>query len=233
MSNKNHKFIALAFLSVQLFFSSTFALGQEAVKIGRSQLSLPDFSQWSISEVSLPGVVYSGDVSGTIPIQSKRMQYKSVDGLVKAVITTSMTKSAVNAQMSWDNTCLKIQANENIYLQDKGSAVRLDCLVVIKAQRLLSMSQRVDPKKQLFGEVVPHTLGGYYVQYSLGLSNGAQTTSFMLLADGLKGLQGDAITNPSKIPDPVVRWAIAFAKANSSALTSFSGDWALPQISFN
>jgi hypothetical protein len=233
MFSPMRRVITAVVIVAPFLLSAPFASAQESIKIGRSQLSLPDTARWVVEDVNMPAVSYTGDVSGSIPMQSKRMQYRSVDDLTKLVLTTSITKGAVNAQMSWDNTCLNIEANENILLKDNGSGTRLDCLVVIKVPSLLPFAKEVDAQKVLFNGVLPHTIGGYYIQYSLGLTNGAQTTSFMVIAEGMRGLSGDPVTNSTKVPDSIVRWAIAFAKANNSALTSFSGDWALPALSFN
>ena len=209
------------------------ASGQEPVKIGRSQLSLPNPSQWEVIEIELPANTYTGDVSGKIPLQTKRLRFKSIDSLTKAVIVTSMTKNAISAQMSWENTCKGLEHHEFLYVRDRGSETRLDCLLIIKTPRLLSLQERIDQNKSLFNEVIPHTLTGYYVQYELGLSNGSQTSSFVFLAEGFNGLAANRLENPTKIPDAVVAWALAFAKENNAALTSLFGNWTLPSFNFN
>jgi hypothetical protein len=214
-------------------FVSTLCPAQDAIKIGRSQLTLPEASRWSTEPVEFPGIPYTGDVSGVIPIDAKRMLFRSDLGLIKAVMTATMTKSAVNAQMSYSNHCANIKASDNVFMLDNGSPVRVDCLIVIKTPNVSAFSRSVDAKKTLFNGVQPHTGSAYYVRFDVGLSNGAKTGSFVLLADGFQGIGGDAITNNSKIPDGVIRWAMAFAKANSSGLTSFSGDWTFPALNFN
>jgi hypothetical protein len=210
----------------------SFCIAQEGVKIGRSQLSLPEYAKWSTEQVDMPSITYTGDVSGIIPLDAKRMHFRSDLGLTKAVITTSMTKSAVNAQMSYPNHCTNIKASENVYTLDKGSPVRVDCLIVIKTPSVAAFTQRIDAKKTLFGSSQPHTASAYYVQFDVGLTNGAKTGSFVLLSEDFQGIGGDSVSNSSKIPDGVIRWAMAFAKANSSGLTSFSGDWTFPALSF-
>jgi hypothetical protein len=213
--------------------ASTMCAAQDVVKIGRSQLTLPEGSRWSTEQLDFPGISYTGDVTGVIPIDAKRMLFRSDLGLIKAVVTTTMTKSAVNAQMSYSNHCANIKPNENIFVLDNGSPVRVDCLIVIKTPNVAAFSQRVDAKRSVFNGHQPHTASAYYVQFDVGLTSGAKTGSFVYLADGFQGMSGDAIANNSKIPDGVIRWALAFAKANASGLTSFSGDWTFPALNFN
>ena len=213
--------------------SPALCMAQEAIKIGRSQLALPEFSRWSVEPVDMPGITYSGDVSGVIPLDAKRMLFRNDLGLIKTVLMAYMTKSVVSAQMSYPNHCTSIKASDNVFTLDKGSPVRVDCLIVIKTPNVAAFSQRVDPQRTLFSGLQPHTASAYYVQFDLGLTNGAKTGSFVLLADGFQGISGDAIPNNSKIPDGVIRWALAFSKANSSGFTSFSGDWTFPAPSFN
>jgi hypothetical protein len=220
------------FLSVTLI-APMLCWAQDAIKIGRSQLSLPDASRWSTEQVNMPGIGYGGDISGVIPVDGKRMTLRNESGLIKAIVTASMTKSAVNGQMSFSNHCANIKPNDNVFTLDKGSPVRVDCLMVIKVLNTAVFMTRIDGTKVLFNSSQPHTASAYYVQFDLGLANGAKTGSFVLLAEGFQGIPGEAISNNSKIPDGVIRWATAFAKANSSGLTSFSGDWTLPALSFN
>jgi hypothetical protein len=209
------------------------SLAQDIVKIGRSQLNLPDFKQWTVEPAELPGLTYSGDASGIIPIESKRMTLRNNDGLIKAVATASMTKSAVSAQMSFSNHCTTIKPNDNVFVLDKGSHVRVDCLIVVKTPNTAAFSKRVDESKIIFNGLQPHTASAYYVQFDLGLNSGAKTASYALLAEGFQGIAGDSISNNSRIPDGVIRWALSFAKANAAALTSFSGDWTFPALIFN
>jgi hypothetical protein len=213
-------------------FAPVLCMAQDSVKIGRSQLTLPESSKWSVEQIEMPGITYTGDVTGVIPLDAKRMSFRNDLGSTKAVITTSMTKSAVNAQMSHPNHCANIKANDNVFTLDKGSPVRVDCLIVIKTPNVAAFTQRIDAKKALFGNSQPNTASAYYVQFDVGLTNGAKTGSFVLLAGDFQGINGDAISNNSKIPDEVIRWAMAFGKANSSGLTSFSGDWTFPALSF-
>jgi hypothetical protein len=207
-------------------------MAQDTIKIGRGQLTLPESSGWSTEQLDMPGITYTGDVSGVIPLDAKRMLFRSDLGLTKAVMTTSMTKSAVSAQMSYPNHCANMKASDNVYTFDKGSPARVDCLIVIKTPNVAAFTQRVDSKKALFGSAQPHTASAYYVQFDVGLTNGSRMGSFVLLAEDFLGIGGDAISNNSKIPDGVIRWATAFARANSSGLTSFSGDWTFPALSF-
>jgi hypothetical protein len=207
-------------------------LAQDTIKIGRSQLTLPESSRWSAEQIDMPGITYTGDVSGVIPLQAKRMVFRNDLGLTKAVITAYMTKSAVAAQMSYPNHCANIKANDNVFILDKGSPVRVDCLIVTKTPNVAAFTQRIDPGKTLFASSQPHTAAAYYIQYDIGLISGAKTGSFVLLSEDFQGINGDAIANSSKIPDGVIRWAMALAKANSSGLISFSGDWTFPALSF-
>jgi hypothetical protein len=212
---------------------STLCVAQDAIKIGRSQLMLPETARWSTEQVNFPNINYTGDVTGVIPIDAKRMLFRNDLGLIKAIIVTTMTKSAVNAQMSYSNHCANVKASDAVFVVDNGSPVRVDCLIVVKTPNVAAFSQRVDSKRILFNGLQPHTAAAYYVQFDVGLTNGAKTASFVYLAEGFQGVGGDAIANNSKIPDGVIRWALAFAKANASGLTSFSGDWTFPALNFN
>jgi hypothetical protein len=219
-------------LLIGLLFSALCA-AQDVIKLGRSQLTLPEASRWTIEPVDFPGITYTGDVSGVIPIDAKRMLFRSDLGLIKAVVTSTMTKSAVNAEMSYPNHCANIKASDSVFMLDNGSPVRIDCLIVIRTPNVAAFSQRIDAKKILFNGMQPHTVSAYYIQFDVGLTNGAKTGSFVYLADGFQGIAGDSIVNNSKIPDGVIRWAMAFAKANASGLTSLSGDWTFPALNFN
>ncbi len=212
--------------------SPVLGLAQDAIKIGRSQLTLPESSRWSTEQIDMPSITYTGDVSGVIPLHAKRMLFRNDVGLTKAVITAYMTKSAVAAQMSYPNHCTSIKANDNVFVLDKGSPVRVDCLIVTKTPNVAAFTQRIDAQKTLFASAQPHTASAYYIQFDVGLISGAKTGSFVLLSEDFQGIGGDAVANNSKIPDGVIRWAIALAKANSSGLTSFSGDWTFPALSF-
>jgi hypothetical protein len=213
--------------------TSTLCVAQDAIKIGRSQLMLPEAARWSTEQVDFPGISYTGDVTGVIPIDAKRMLFRNDLGLIKAIVVTTMTKSAVSAQMSYSNHCVNIKASDAVFVLDNGSPVRVDCLIVVKTPNVAAFSQRVDSKRNLFNGLQPHTASAYYVQFDVGLTSGAKTGSFVYLAEGFQGVGGDAIANNSKIPDGVIRWALAFAKANASGLTSFSGDWTFPALNFN
>ncbi len=212
--------------------SPALCIAQDTIKIGRSQLTLPDSSKWSIEQIQMPSITYTGDIQGEIPLQAKRMLFRNDLGLTKAVITAYMTKSAVAAQMSYPNHCANIKARDSVFILDKGSPVRVDCLIVATTPNVVAFTQQIDTKKTQFGNSQPHTVGAYYVQYDVGLTNGAKTGSFVLLSEDFQGLSGDAVANNSKIPDGVIRWAMALAKANSSGLTNFSGDWTFPALSF-
>lgn len=208
-------------------------VAQESIKIGRSNLTLPDYKQWTISSIDVGGVDYTGDVSGSIPMETKKMVYKSADQLDKAAIVVSVTKSAIAAEMSWANTCASFTASQTLYVKDDGGTNRLDCLIVIRVPRIAQLVTAAPGLKPLFSTGAPHTLSGYYIQYSKGLSNGAQTSSYALLAEDFVGLsEGQSVSNPSQIPTPVVRWALAFAQANSRGLTSLTGSWELPAVKF-
>lgn len=213
--------------------ASTACMAQDAIKVGRSQLSLPESSRWTSEQLDFPGISYTGDVNGVIPVDAKRMLYRNDLGLIKAVVTSTMTKSAVSAQMSYSNHCATIKPSANVFTLDKGSPVRVDCLIVVKTPNVAAFSQQVDAKRTLFNGLQPHSASAYYVQFDVGLTSGAKTGSYLLLGEGFQGIGGEAIENNSKIPDGVIRWAVAFAKANSAGLTSFSGDWTFPALSFN
>jgi hypothetical protein len=225
--------IGYRWLAVIACFSAITAMAQENVKIGRSEIGLPAGGRWSVVDVALEGVKYTGDVSGTIPMETKRLSYKTSEGLTKLVIVSSMTKGAVSAQMSWENHCTSFNPDEHLFVKDAGSFNRLDCLVVARIPRFMTFLDSAKGLQALFTTDTPHTISGYYVEYSKGLSNGAQATSYVLLPSDFQGLAEGAINNGSKIPNSVIRWASEFAKANSSGLTSLTGSWTLPPLIFN
>jgi hypothetical protein len=216
-----------------LFVLASQAIAQDSIKIGRSQLALADAKQWQIAEVSGQGVKYSGDIAGTIPMETKRLVFQNAEALTKAVFVTSMTIGGVSAQMTYTNYCPTFKPSETIFVKDSGGVNRLNCLAVIRVPNLIRFISAVPSIKPLFENTIPHTQGGYYIHFAQGLDNGAQTRSYALLAQDLKGLEEGSVENNSKIPDAVIRWALAFAKENGSALTSFSGNWSIPAMNFN
>jgi hypothetical protein len=205
----------------------------QSVKIGRSQLLLPDFASWTITEVKQQGIAYTGDASGNIPVESKRFIYRSTDDLVKANIVSAVTLSAVGIQMSWSNSCQGLQAHEHLFIHDLGGMDRQDCLLVLRLDSTYNFLNRAQNLKNVFGEPLPHTIGGYYIEYNKGLSNGAYTSTNALIASDFIGSDEKSFEQTHKIPQAVIRWALDFSKANGRAVTGFTGHWELPPLKFN
>lgn len=210
------------------------SVGAQPVAIGRSALTLPNAERWQVSPLAVNNATYGGDVSGEIPLEAKRLLLKSQDGLIKAVITSSVSKSGVGGvMMTYNNSCTSIKDGPYLYKQDRARSGDIDCLLVAPIGQTQSFLNVMPALKKNLDGAVPHSLGAYYIQFSKTLGAGGQTFTEVLLANDFKGVADSTLAHNTKIPTPVLAWAEALASANRNAITSLTGNWALPELIFD
>ena len=229
---------ARRFLSSAVFgLIPFFALAQssaEPVSIGRSSLTLPDSENWTVQDSDPASIGLSGDVNLPLVMGSKRLTYFSTDKQVKAVFISKVTKGGVaGVTLTWTNRCPTIKESSNVFKIDKGTPNDIDCLVVIRVNQIDSFVNARAPLKSALGDVQPNTKNGFYIQYAKSMGAGGYTFSEALVANDLKGIEGEIAKNESAISPLVLGWAVAFAKSNAAAVDSLSGKWSIPALVFN
>ena len=220
-------------LGFVLVFSGTCTLAQP-VAIGRSSLTMPDPENWKIQDLESAGIGYSGDAKGAFALGAKRLTYFSPDKVVKATFVTKVTKGGVTGvMMTWPNTCPSVKQSGIVFKDDKGSFSAIDCLLVMRISRFEPFINALPNLKKDLVEVRPGTQGGYYIQYSKSIGAGGYAITEALLASDFKGLEGATLQNETTISPAVLSWGVAFAKSNSAAIGSMSGNWSMPSLVFN
>jgi len=210
------------------------ALGSaQGLPIGRSTVTLPDPTRWEVRQIDGSGLSYSGDKSGDIPLDAKRLVLRTGAGTIKAVMVSRVTKSGVfGIHMSWANDCAAITQSDYLYKRDRATVTDVDCLVVGAVGNPQALYDADPDFKKKIGGAVPDGTGFYLLLFSHSIGSGGYAHTQMLLASDFKGLQGVNIDNPTLIPTPVIAWAAALANSNRAAITSLSGNWAVPSLVF-
>jgi hypothetical protein len=205
----------------------------QPVAIGRSSLTLPNAERWEVSNVVIDNPKFSGETSGEIPIEAKRLLLKSEDGLTKAVFVSRVSKSGIGGVlMTYTNGCASIKDGPSLYKNDQARRGEVDCLLVASIAQTQSFLNVMPELKKNLNGAAPHTGGAYYIQFSKTLGAGGQATTEVVLANDFKGVADVALTHSTQIPTKVLVWAEEMARANRNAVTSLTGNWALPQLLF-
>ena len=206
----------------------------EPITIGRSSLTLPDLENWKVQDAEATDLNYSGDLNGALVMGSKVLSYLSADKLTKAVVSAKVTKGGLaGGSMTWTNNCPTVKEGSVTFKIDNGTVSNIDCLVVVKVNRIDSFVNAVPRLKGLFNDERPNTKDGFYIQCTKSIGAGGYTRSEALLASDFKGIDGEVIKNQTTIPPAVLSWAVAFAKSNAAAVDSLSGKWSIPALVFN
>lgn len=203
----------------------------QAIRIGRSSLTLPDPQQWNIQTLETSGPTYSGDASGEFPTEAKRLIFRSASGVIKAIAIPRVTKGGIGIRTRWISGCTKL-SSPFIYQHDRATADDLDCLTVVavhKSQPVIDALPQL--KKDLDGSV-PDGDGFFYIEFSKSIGSGGYAFTQLLLSQDFKGLDGVTIQHSTQLPTSLIAWAEEFAISNRNAIASFSGNWSIPQMSF-
>lgn len=227
---RNGTFLKLLTSIVGMTTAFAFAQG---ISIGRSSLSLRDPQRWEVRNLDAGSPSYSGDKSGDIPMEGKRLVLSSSSGAIKAILLSRVTKGGVpNVRISWANECQKVSASQFFYKRDRATTTDVDCLLVIAvAKPQIFLAALPILRKDLDGQV-PEGDTFYYLYFSHSIGSGGYSVSQMLIPQTFKGLDGVTVENMTKIPTGVIAWAEEFATSNRRAIDSFGGNWSVPEMLF-
>lgn len=205
----------------------------QTVTIGRSALTLPDPSQWSVQNLPDEHVGYVGDKSGNFVMESKRLVFYGNVDKRKAVAVLNVTRGGVgDIRMMWNNACANLRSAQHLYKRDFASGDDVDCLIVVLIGNTREFVDRMVPFKQSLGGQIPEGRSSYYIQFTKSLGSGGIAHSRILLSQDFKGLGGGPVEHSTLIPTPVLVWAEEFSKSNRRAVTSLGGSWAMPRLTF-
>ena len=204
----------------------------EGIQIGRSTLTLPDPQRWAIRNINTKNLTYTGDVSGEIALDAKRLIFTQSGGGTKAVVLSRVTKGGVAVRMRWANQCEKPQTSPFAFQDDRSTANDVDCLFVAsvnKPQNFVDTFPQL--KKDLDGNI-PSGSAIYVIEFSKSIGSGGYAFTQLLMSQDFKGLEGVTVDHSSQLPTSLLAWAEEFAKSNRNAVASFTGNWSIPQMSF-
>ncbi|MBL8339305.1 MAG: hypothetical protein JNM97_21225 [Rhodoferax sp.] len=213
--------------------SSSLALGQ-SIPIGRSSVSLPEPGRWTSSGLQANDPGYSGDSSGTIPMDGKRLVFTATPGGTRAVILARVTKAGIaGTSMSWGNDCNGVTAGPYLYKRDRSTTIDVDCLIVLAVGLPGVFLDQVPTLKKDLEGVVPQGPGFYYIEYSSSIGSGGYLFTQVLLSPDFTGLEGVPVEHQTRMPASVIAWAGEFAKNSRPAISSLSGSWTVPPLNFS
>lgn len=206
----------------------------QAVSIGRSSLTLPDPSRWSVQNLSDLNVGYVGDKSGNFVMEVKRLVFHSTSVNRKAIAILKVTKGGIGGvHMSWSNNCVNLPSSQFVYKRDLANGNDVDCLIVASVGNTSAFIDSWAAFKQSLDGNVPEGGSTYYIEFTKSIGAGGIAHSQILLSQDFKGLEGGSVEHSTLISAPVLAWAEQFAKNNRRAITSFSGSWAMPALAFS
>jgi hypothetical protein len=212
---------------------SCVALAQ-SIPVGRSSLTLPDPARWGVSSLPANDPSYSGDSSGTIPMDNKRLVLRSPTGAIQAVALVRVTKSGIaGTQMSWGNGCKGITTGPYLFKRDRSSTTNVDCLLVVSIGQPAAFLASVPALKQALDGNLPGDNGFYLIEYTVSIGSGGYMQAQMLVAPDFIGLEGVPVEQATQMPTPVIAWAEAFATSSRPAIGSISGQWTVPPLAFS
>ena len=205
----------------------------QSLSIGRSTLTLPDPLRWQVHDLPDINLGYTGDKTGSFIMEAKRLVFRSSTFSSKAVAMLGVTKGGVgDIQMSWTNTCAKVQVSQYLYMRDVSNGSQVDCLLVVAVGNTSAFLGRMPAFKNAIADHMPVGVPTFYIEFQKSLGAGGYAFSQLLLAQDFKGTDGGTVSNATVIPTPVLAWAEEFAKSSRRSIGSLGGSWTMPPVAF-
>ena len=215
-----------------LISSVPLAASADGIQIGRSTLTLPDPQRWAIRNIDTANLTYTGDVSGEIALDAKRLVFTANSGAIKAVVVSRVTKGGVAVRMKWANQCGKPPTSPFVFQRDRSNANDVDCLFVASVNKPQTFLDSLPQLKKDLDGSIPSGSILYVVEFSKSIGSGGYAFTQLLISQDFKGLDGITVDHSTQLPTSLLAWAEEFAKGNRNAVTSFTGNWSIPQMAF-
>jgi hypothetical protein len=204
----------------------------QSIPIGRSSLTLPEPSRWTVEALPAIQQTLGGDAGGQLQIEGKRMILKSASGSVQAVLISRVSNTVkTNGMVTWNLPC-KVPESPLIYQRDRFNANNVDCLKVAPVSSAPDSLAKLGSVKSDSGGNLPEGKTLYFVDFVMSLGTGGIAQTQALISQDFKGREGVAVDNTSRLPTALIAWAEALAKNNRDAIGSLSGNWAIPEMAF-
>jgi hypothetical protein len=198
--------------------------------VGRASLLLKGLG-WEVLDTIDKGIAYSGEVSGTIPSESKIFINKSAEGDVLAILHVRASKGGItNGYFTYAPTCADKEAS--FAEGNKGFETSFaQCLLVYPAYTTSSLLAQLSSTERRFIDQyrtkTPTSMRSVFSRYSN--QNGSFVQIHILLAPHFLGLLPAATEANS---DPYLSWGRALMLQVRGGVNSLSGKVEMPPLAF-
>ena len=198
--------------------------------VGRASVML-NGPGWEPIQTQDKGVAYSGEISGTIPSESKLFVNKSVDGQVLAIIHVRVSKGGIGqGYFTYSPTCSDKDAS--FAEGNKGpQAPYAQCLLVYPQYTTVSLLAQLDASERKliepYSPVTPKAMRSVFAIYRNQNGSFAQVHVFMA-----PQFVGVTATEVNEAVDAYSLWGKALMQEVRSSVNSFSGKLNVPSMAF-